>query len=158
MGRGSGFHQVKMRNLKTGRSFENKFRSSESIEFVRLEHREYQYLYNDGSSYIFMNSETYDQIPVEESLIGEASAFLRENDIAKIAFDDEEVISVELPAHVNLEVTETEPGVKGDTVSNTNKPATLETGAVVQVPLFVNVGDVIRVDTRSKAYIERVKK
>ncbi len=158
MGRGSGFHQVKMRNLKTGRQFENKFRSSENITFLRLEHREYQYLYHDGVAFVFMNNDTYEQVMVEDAIVGESAEFLRENDMVKIAFSDDEIISVELPAHVTLKVVETEPGVRGDTVSNTTKPAKLETGASVQVPLFVNQGDVIRVDTRTRSYIERVKK
>jgi len=151
------FYQVKMRSLATGRLFENRFRSGESIEFVRVERRYYQYLYRDGNSLYFMDPETYDQIPVDSELLGDSINFLKENDIAQIAFQDATVLSVELPPHVNLRIVQTEPGLKGDTATNVLKPAMLETGASTQVPLFINEGDLIRVDTKSGNYIERVK-
>ncbi len=157
MGRGSGFYHVKMRDLKSGRLYEHKFRSNDDVEFIRLERRPYQYLYNDGDLFYFMDVETYEQIPVSKELVGDQIKFLKENQVVDLAFDGEEVIAVELPPHVNLRVVKTEPGVRGDTVTNVQKPATLETGATIQVPIFINEGDVVRVDTRTGEYIERVK-
>lgn len=151
------FYQVKMRNLRHGRTLENRFRSGETIEFLRVERQNFQFLYRDGSSLTFMNLENYDQIPVEESLVGESSKFLKEGEIVQIAFNDTEVMGVDLPSHVNLLVTRTEPGIRGDTATNVLKPATVETGATISVPIFVNEGDKIRIDTRTGDYVERVK-
>ncbi len=151
------FYQVKMRNLRSGKTFEQRFRSGETIDLLRVERRDYQYLYKDGESFIFMNPETYDQFPVSEAALGEQSRFLKEGDNVQIAFNDTEIVSADLPSHVNLIVTYTEPGVRGDTATNVTKPATLETGAIIQVPIFVNEGDRLRIDTRTGAYIERVK-
>lgn len=151
------FYQVKLRNLRTGKTFENRYRSGESIEFLRVERRDYQYLYKDGESFIFMNPENYDQFPVGEAALGEQARFLKEGDSVQIAFNDTEIISADLPQHVNLRVTYTEPGVRGDTATNVSKPATLETGAIIQVPIFVNEGDLLRIDTRTGSYVERVK-
>lgn len=151
------FYQVKMRNMRTGKLSENRFRSGESIEFVRVERKNYQFLYKDGNTYYFMDMDTYEQIPVDGEIIGEASNYLKENQEVQLAFVDSNVISVELPPHVYLQVTHTEPGLKGDTATNVLKPAVLETGVTIQVPLFVNEGDIIRVDTRTGEYIERVK-
>lgn len=151
------FYQVKLRNLRTGKTFENRYRSGESIEFLRVERRDYQYLYKDGESFIFMNPENYDQFPVSEAALGEQARFLKEGDSVQIAFNDTEIISADLPQHVNLRVTYTEPGVRGDTATNVSKPATLETGAIIQVPIFVNEGDLLRIDTRTGSYVERVK-
>jgi elongation factor P len=151
------FYQVKMRNLKTGKLLENRFRSGESIELVRVEKRNYQYLYNDGQSLIFMNPDDFEQIPVEPELLGNQINFLKENDSVALAFEGTTCLSAELPASVNLLITHTEPGLKGDTATNVTKPATAETGATILVPLFINEGDTIRVDTRSGAYMERVK-
>lgn len=151
------FYQVKLRNLRTGKTFENRYRSGEGIEFLRVERRDYQYLYKDGESFIFMNPENYDQFPVSEAALGEQARFLKEGDSVQIAFNDTEIISADLPQHVNLKVTYTEPGVRGDTATNVSKPATLETGAIIQVPIFVNEGDMLRIDTRTGSYVERVK-
>lgn len=151
------FYQVKMRNIRTGRLIENRFRSGESIDFVRVEKHDYQYLYREGDNLIFMNNETYEQIPVSAELLGDAINYLKENQQVQISFEDTIVLSVELPPTVNLRVTHTEPGVKGDTATNVLKPATVETGATVSVPLFVNEGDLIKVDTRTGEYLERVK-
>ncbi len=151
------FYQVKMRNLRTGKTYENRFRSGESIEFVRVEKKDYQYLYADGNTLFFMDMQTFDQIPVDMELVGDAFKFLKENQDVTLAFVDNQVIFVELPPHVNLEIVHTEPGLKGDTATNVLKPATVESGAEVQVPLFINEGDFIRVDTRTGQYIERVK-
>jgi elongation factor P len=150
------FYQVKMRSMRTGKLQENRFRSGENIEFVRLERRPYQYLYKDGVMMYFMEPDTYEQIPVNVENVNKIE-YLKENEIVQLAFVDDEVIQVEVPKHVNLEITHTEPGVRGDTATNVMKPATLETGVEVQVPLFINEGDTIRVDTESGTYIERVK-
>ncbi|MBM2815100.1 MAG: efp [Ignavibacteria bacterium] len=151
------FYQVKMRNMASGRLYENRFRSGESIDFIRVEKRNYQFLYRDGNTLFFMDPNTYEQIPVDGELFGDTIQFLRENDDVQLAFNDTTLLAAELPPHVNLRITHTEPGVRGDTATNVLKPATLETGAIVQVPLFINEGDLIRVDTRNSAYVERVK-
>lgn len=156
-GKGHAHHQVKMRGLTSGRIQEVRYSSGEKIEFVRVEHHDYQYLYNDGHTFYFMNMETFDQVPVNEESLSEGVEYMKENQDVKIAFEGDIVLSVEIPQHVNLKVDFTEPGVKGDTATNALKPATLETGVSVQVPLFINDGDKIRVDTRTGAYIERVK-
>ncbi len=151
------FYQVKMRNMKTGKLYENRFRSGESIEFVRVERHDYQYLYNDGNTLHFMEPNTYEQIPVDAELLGNSLNFLKENQVIQLAFVDGAVLSAEMPPNVNLQVTHTEPGLKGDTATNVLKPATLETGVQVGVPLFINEGDMVKVDTRTGTYIERVK-
>lgn len=151
------FYQVKLRNLRSGKLLENRFRSGESIDFVRVERHNYQFLYKEGDNLIFMNNETYDQIPVESSFLGNGVNFLKENQEVQIAFEEQIVLSVELPPTVNLRVTFTEPGLKGDTATNVLKPSTVETGAQVNVPLFINEGDLIKVDTRNGSYMERVK-
>jgi len=151
------FYQVKMRVLRTGKLLENRFRSGESIEFIRVEKRNYQYLYKDGNSLFFMNTENYEQIPVDSELLGVSVNFLKENQEVQLALVDGGVIDVELPPHVNLLITHTEPGLKGDTATNVMKPAVVETGATIQVPLFINENDVVRVDSRTGSYIERVK-
>jgi elongation factor P len=152
-----GFYQVKMRNLSNGRLLENKFLSGTPIEFARLEHRPHQFLYRDGTLYVFMDTETYEQIPVEERLLGGAERFLVEGQTVNLVFHEGQVVMVELPPHVNLRVVQTEPAVRGNTVTTAMKPAILETGATIQVPLFVDEGDIVRVDTRTGEYVERVK-
>ncbi|OGU61552.1 MAG: elongation factor P [Ignavibacteria bacterium GWF2_33_9] len=151
------FYQVKMRSLKSGRMLENRFRSGESIEFVRVEKNNYQYLYKDGNHFIFMDPNTYEQIPVEEAIVGKLSDFLKEGLDAMLSMTDGEVLQLELPSSVQLRIVQTEPGFKGDTATNVMKPATLETGATVQVPLFINEGDLIKVDPVAGSYQERVK-
>lgn len=151
------FYQVKMRNMRSGRQFENRFRSGESIEFVRVERKNYQFLYRDGSNLFFMDPDTYEQLPAGADLLGNSINFLKENQEVQLAFVDGTVIAAELPSHVILEVTETEPGLKGDTATNVLKPAVVETGAQINVPLFINEGDFVKVDTRTGAYAERVK-
>ncbi len=151
------FYQVKLRVLRTGKLLENRFRSGESIEFIRVERHTYQYLYRDGNSLFFMNMENYEQIPVDSELVGDSVKFLKENEEVQLAMVEGEVIAVDLPPHVNLLVTHTEPGLKGDTATNVMKPAEVETGATIQVPLFINENDVVRVDSRTGEYIERVK-
>ncbi len=151
------FYQVKMRNTKSGRLIENRFRSGEQIEFVRVEKKNYQYLYNDGSHHYFMDTDTYEQVPVDEAAVGESVKYLKENQDVQLVMEGENILAVELPPLVALRVLSTEPGFKGDTATNVMKPATVETGAQVQVPLFINEGDLIRVDSKTGAYQDRVK-
>lgn len=152
------FYQVKMKNLKNGKMIENRFRSGETIDVVRLETRNFQYLYHDGSGYVFMDTDNYDQVSIPEDILGDQSAYLKEGESAQIMFDGEKPISAELPPHVNLKVTEAPPGIKGDTATSGTKPVKVETGATINAPLFINEGDVIKVDTRTGEYLERVKK
>ncbi len=136
---------------------EQRFRAGEEIEEVRVEHQNWQFLYVDGDDYIFMNTETFDQQPVPKEMLGDALPFLKEQDIVEMLVVGENIIAVELPNFLELRVESAELGVRGDTANNVTKPATLETGAIINVPLFVNPGDKIRVDTRSGQYVERVK-
>ena len=157
-GKGAAFVRTKLKSVTTGKVVENTFPSGAKLETVRVERNKYQYLFQDGESYMFMDQETYEQIPVPgHKVTGEA--FLVEGMECEILFntDDDIILEVEIPKFVELEVTYTEPGFKGDTASNTTKPATLSTGAQVKVPLFINIGDNVRVDTRTGEYIERVK-
>ena len=151
------FVRVRLKNLKSGRVLEQRFRAGEEIDEVRVEHQNWQFLYVDGDDYIFMNTETFDQQPVPKSMLGDAVPFLKEQDVVELLVDGENIIAVELPNFLELRVESAEPGVRGDTANNVTKPATLETGAVVNVPLFVNPGDKIRIDTRTSQYVERVK-
>lgn len=153
------FVRTNLKNIRTGRVIEQRFRAGEEVEEVRLEHQNWQYLYADGDDYIFMNTETYDQQPVPKELLGDAVRFLKEQDVVELLVDGEteQIIAAEMPNFVELEVVSAEPGVRGDTATNVTKPATLETGAVVNVPLFVNPGDKIRIDTRTGQYVSRVK-
>ena len=157
MARGGAFVRTKLKNLRTGQVVENTFRSGEKIDVARLESRSMQYLYYDGSGYIFMDTETYEQIPISKEVFEGVSSYIKENDVVEVLFHGSEPLDINLPTCVVLEVVETEPGVKGDTVSGATKPAKLETGLVVQVPLFVNEGDRVKIDTRTGEYIERVK-
>ena len=149
--------QTKLRNLKTGSSTEHRFRSTESVERAILEEHEMTYLYNDGSTYHFMNTETYEQIGLDAEYLGDSVGYLLPETLIRVEFFDGAPIGVELPSVVELEVVETEPELKGATVSNVNKPATLETGITIQVPPFVKQGDRIRVNTEDGSYIERAK-
>ncbi len=151
------FVRVRLKNLKNGRVIEQRFRAGEEIEEVRVEHQDWQFLYVDGNDYVFMNTETFDQQPIPKEMLGDALQFLKEQDIVELLVDGENIVAVELPNFLELEVVSAEPGVRGDTATNVTKPATLETGAVVNVPLFVNPGDKIRIDTRTGQYVERVK-
>jgi elongation factor P len=151
------FYQVVLRNVKTGKQMEHRFRAGESVEMIRVEFKEMQYLYKDGTSLVVMDPETFDQVYIEESLVGDAAKFLKEEMILKLSFEGDVAIGAEAPTFVILEITYAEPGVKGDTATNTLKPATLDNGAQVMVPLFVNVGDKVKVDTRTGDYVERVK-
>jgi elongation factor P len=150
------FVQAKLRSLKSGRVTENRFRSGEEVEEVRVEQKEFQYLFHDGSSYQFMDKESYEQIPVDEKALGEGAKFLKEGETVQLQMVGLDIVSAEIPFNVELKVVETVPGVKGDTATGAQKPATVETGATINVPLFINEGDVIRVDTRTGKYLERV--
>ena len=157
-GKGGAFVRTKLKNLKTGKVLPNTFNAGVKISIARVERRPYQYLYKDDTGYHFMHTETFEQVMIPEEIIT-APEFLKEGQAVEIMFhaDTETPLSCELPPFVDLEITYSEPGVKGDTATNTLKPATLETGAVVNVPLFIDTGEKIRVDTRSKTYAERVK-
>jgi elongation factor P len=151
------FVQAKLRNLRSGRVTENRFRSGEEVEEVRMETKEFQYLYNDGSFFQFMDKQSYEQLGVEEFKLGEGSRYLKDGETVKLMMVGTDVVASELPFNVSLKVVETVPGVSGDTATRALKPAKLETGVTVNVPLFINEGDTIRVDTRSGQYLERVK-
>ncbi len=151
------FVRVRLKNLKTGRVMEQRFRAGEEIEAVRVEHQNWQFLYIDGDDYVFMNTETFDQQPIPKDMLGDAIQFLKEQDIVEMLVDGDNIIAVELPNFLELTVESAEPCVRGDTANNVTKPATLETGTVINVPLFVNPGDKIRIDTRTGQYVERVK-
>lgn len=151
------FYQAKMRNVKTGKQTEYRFRSGEEVDLARLEYKVMQYIYRDGDNLICMDASTYEQIPISADLFGDTVKFLKEEMEVKVAFENETSIIAEPPTFVELEITYTEPGVKGDTATNTLKPATLETGAEINVPLFINQGEKIRIDTRTSSYVERVK-
>lgn len=155
-GKGGAFVRTKLRNFKTGAVVDKTFRAGEKFEQAMINRRSMQYLYNDGTDYVFMDTETYEQINLPTEFLGDNTQFLKENMNVLVAMHDGEAIGIELPITVELEVTETDPGLKGDTASGGTKPATLETGAVVQVPLFIKIGDVIKVDTRTGDYITRV--
>jgi len=156
-GKGGAFVRTKLKQVVTGRVIERTLRSGEKIDIIRLEARELQYLYKDGDDFVFMDQTTYDQIPISQETLGDSALFVREGDMVKVAFHGEKPLTVEIPNFLNLKIVQCEPGAKGDTVSNVTKPAVLETGAVVQVPLFVEEGEIIKVDTRTKTYLERVR-
>ena len=156
VGRGSAQLRLKLREFRGGHTIERTFQAGEKFVRARLDYRNMQYLYNDGDLYYFMDQENFEQFPLNLDQLGDANNYLKEGMSLQISSYKGELIGVELPITVELEVVETDPGFKGDTASAGNKPAKLETGITVQVPLFVNVGDVIKVDTRSASYLERV--
>lgn len=156
-GKGAAFVRTKYRNVRTGSVVERSFNPNEKFEEARLERRDMSYLYNDGDLYYFMDTETYDQVPFTAATLGAGLNFLTENMVCKVVSYKGTVFSVELPLFVELLITETEPGVKGDTATNVTKNATVETGAIIKVPLFINEGEKIRIDTRTGEYMERVK-
>lgn len=151
------FYQVKMRNLRSGKIIDHRFRSGEEINIERIESKNYQFLYKDMSEYYFMDNETYDQIHLDESIIGKQGGYMKEGQNVQILFHNSNPISFELPPHVKLKVISSPPSVKGNTATGANKQITLETGTAVNAPLFINEGDYIKVDTRTGDYIERVK-
>ena len=155
-GKGGAFVRTKLKNVQTGAVIDRTYRSGDKVEEVRLEKREMQYLYSDTDIYHFMDSETYEQLDISLDILGEVADLLKENENAFVLMAQNKPISVELPNFVHLQITHTEPGLKGDTATGAVKPATLETGAVVMVPLFVNQGDTLKIDTRTGEYVERV--
>ncbi len=155
-GKGGAFVRTKLRNLKNGNVFDRTFNAGIRVEQALLEKKDMQFLYRDGDDYVFMDLESYDQQNVPPVALGDAADYMVENSVAIIAFYNNEIVTVEIPASVELAITETEPGIQGDRVSGARKPATLETGKVVQVPLFINIGDRVKVDTRTGDYITRV--
>ncbi len=155
-GKGKAFVKMKLKNLDTGSLAERTFRAGENVQDAKIDRREYQYLYKDDMGFHFMDAETYDQMAVSDALIGDAASFLSEGMTVQLPIFEGNPIGIDLQAAVEIEVTYAEPGVKGDRVSGATKPVTLKTGLVVQAPLFVEQGDVIKVDTRSGDYITRV--
>lgn len=154
-GKGGAFVRTKLKNIRTGAVIERTYRADEKLDQALIDKREMQYLYPDGDSYVFMDTTDYEQLQTSKASLGSAASYLKEGDAAVIQLYEGEIVGVDLPASVELTVTETEPGVQGDRVSGARKPATLETGLAIQVPLFVNVGERIKVDTRSGEYLTR---
>ncbi len=155
-GKGAAFVRSKLRNVSTGQVLEKTFRAGEKMEAAHMERREMQYLYSDGSEYTFMDNQNFEQIGITKAQIGEQVKYLKENLTANVLFHGSKIIGVDLPNHVELTVTDTPPAEKGNTAQGGTKPATLETGATVNVPFFVEIGTVIRVDTRTNQYMDRV--
>jgi elongation factor P len=155
-GKGAAFVRTKLKNVITGATIERTFSPTDKMPKAHIERKDMQYLYNDGDLYYFMDTETYEQLPISKDTVGENIKFIKENMIIKILSFKGNVFGIEPPTFVELEVTATEPGFKGDTATGATKPATLETGATVKVPLFINQGDIIRIDTRTGEYLERV--
>lgn len=155
-GKGGAFVRTKVKNLLNGKVLEKTFRSGEKVDEADIEERRMQYLYLDGENLVFMDQENYDQTPFGADVVGDARNFLKENMEVEALFWNGKPVNIELPAFVELQVAQTDPGVKGDTASGATKPATLETGAVVSVPLFIKEGETLRIDTRSGEYVERV--
>lgn len=156
-GKGGAFVRTKLRNMLTGRVVDQTFRSGEKVEKPDLQERTMQFLYKDDDGYHMMDTENYEQVFVTEEQLGEVKDFFQEGIVVKVLYYRDQPIGVDLPTFAVLAVTDTEPGVRGDTASGGSKPATLETGAVIQVPFFVDIGDKVKVDTRTRTYIERVK-
>ena len=155
-GKGGAFVRTKLRNLKNGNVFDKTFNAGIRVEQAILDKRDMQFLYKDGDDFVFMDTESYDQMTVSPVALGDAADYLIEQAMAIIAFHNDEIITVEIPVTAELIIADTEPGLQGDRVSGARKPATLETGKVIQVPLFVNVGDKVKVDTRTGDYVTRV--
>ena len=156
-GKGAAFVRTKMKNIITGGVTETSFNPTAKFEQAYVERKDMEYSYNDGDLYYFMDPETYDMVPLNRDLLGDAFRFVKENTVCKLVSYKGSVFTVEVPNFMDLEVTETEPGLRGDTATNVTKPATLETGAEIKVPLFINPGDKIKIDTRTGEYLERCK-
>ena len=155
-GKGGAFVRTKLRNVRTGAVIDRTYNAGEKMEQAIIDNREMQFLYKAGDDFVFMDTSSYDQLEVAPSTLGEATDYLKENDNVLVRFYGEEIVGIELPIAVELVIAECEPGIQGDRVSGAKKPATLETGKVIQVPLFVNQGDKVKVDTRSGDYLTRV--
>lgn len=157
-GKGPAFVRTKVRNMRSGTLVEKTYRAGEKIEQIKLERRKMEYLYKDGTDYVFMDTSNYEQIQISDERLGDKVKYLYENLVIEILVYGSEILGIELPSFMDLEVTYTEPGERGNTVSGTTKKAELSTGAVIQVPLFVETGDVLKIDTRTNKYIERANK
>ena len=155
-GKGGAFVRTKLRDIKTGRVVDYTFNAGTKFDSVRLETKKMQFLYSDGTDFNFMDMSSFEQLSIPAETVGSAANWLKENDEATLMYDGDELISIEPPMFVELEVTETEPGFKGDTATNTTKPATLETGVTIQVPTFVEIGDVLQIDSRDGRFVKRV--
>ena len=156
-GKGNAFVRTKLRDLQSGKIIEKRFNAGAKIELIRIEAKEMQYLYKDGDNHVFMDNQTYDQVNILDDVIGNKINYLKAGQNVDILFDDQIIIDIRLPAHVHLEVVSTEPGEKGNTATGATKPAKLETNYSVNVPLFIDTGDILKIDTRSGEYIERSK-
>ena len=156
-GKGPAFVRTKLKNVETNKTVDKTFNAGTKVETANVDRRTMQYLYNDGTSYVFMDTGTFDQLEIDPAIVGDAKNFLLENNEAIVATNDGRVLFVELPASVEMEITFTEPGLAGDSATGRTKPATLETGHQIQVPLFINQGERIKVDTRDSSYLGRVK-
>tara|TARA_Y100000746_G_scaffold92811_1_gene78980 strand:+ start:4800 stop:5363 length:564 start_codon:yes stop_codon:yes gene_type:complete len=156
-GKGNAFVRTKLRDLQSGKIIEKRFNAGAKIELIRIEAKEMQYLYKDGDNHVFMDNQTYDQVNILDDVIGHKINYLKAGQNVDILFDDQIIIDIRLPAHVHLEVVSTEPGEKGNTATGATKPAKLETNYSVNVPLFIDTGDILKIDTRSGEYIERSK-
>ena len=155
-GKGPAFVRTKLRNVESGKNVDKTFNAGTKVEFATVDRRDYQFLYNDGTDFVFMDNDTYEQLPIPAAIVGDSSRFLLENGTATISMHEGEALQVELPASVVLEITYTEPGLQGDRSSAGTKTATVETGAEIQVPLFVEQGTRVKVDTRDGSYLGRV--
>ena len=156
-GKGNAYVRTKLRDLQSGKIIEKRFNAGAKIELIRIEAKEMQYLYKDGDNHVFMDNQTYDQVNILDDVIGDKINYLKAGQNVDILFDDQIIIDIRLPAHVHLEVVSTEPGEKGNTATGATKPAKLETNYSVNVPLFIDTGDILKIDTRSGEYIERSK-
>jgi len=156
-GKGGAFVRTRLKNVRTGRVIDRTFRSGDKVEDVRLERKDFQFLYESDGAYVFMDMNTYDQNTIPDDVVGDAAKFLKDGMGVEIVFHGQDPIGIELPIFVELTIMKTEPGVRGDTASGGSKPATLESGAVIQVPLFLEEGEAVKVDTRTGTYVERVK-
>jgi elongation factor P len=155
-GKGGAFVRTKLKNILSGKVVEETFRAGEKVDEIRLERRPYQYLYAEGDDYVFMNTETYEQINLPQDSLGDVPLYIKASDVCTVLLHEDKPLSVEAPLTVELEVTQTDPGVRGDTAQGGSKPATMETGLVVQVPLFIEEGEVLKIDTRTGKYLGRV--
>ena len=156
-GKGPAFVRTKLKDISTGKVIDETFNSGVKLEFLKIEAKEMQYLYSDTDSHFFMDNQNFEQVSVLDNIIGKNVNFLKDGMIVDLLFDGSEILDIRLPAHVNLEVVETEPGIKGNTATGATKPAKVETGYLVQVPLFVAEGNILKIDTRTGEYIERLK-
>jgi elongation factor P len=158
-GKGGAFVRSTLKNLRTGKVLDNTFRAGESVDVVRVERKKYQYLFRESTSLVLMDNDTYEQINVPVEMFDGGERFLKEGEAVELLVDDnDQIVTLEIPIHVQLEVIETEPGFRGNTATNAVKPAKLETGTTINVPLFINEGDLLKVDTRTGQYMERIKK